>query len=95
MVVITSLSVTSYVQARLYNILRKALSHAVSHLDDRILVMRFENMSSFVLLSLSRRACDSRSFRGRRAELFFNNLADLMAAMLCAPVSSDTRKFIA
>ena len=70
MVVITSLSVTSYVQARLYNILRKALSHAVSHLDDRILVMRFENMSSFVLLSLSRRACDSRSFRGRRAELF-------------------------
>lgn len=74
--------------------LRSIFRNATSHLDDQLFAMRFENMSSFVLLSMSRRALENGSFRGRRAELFFNNLVDLMAVMLAAPVSSNTREFV-
>ncbi len=34
------------------------------------------------------------SFRGRRAELFFNNLVDQVAAMLVTPASPDTRELL-
>ncbi len=68
---------------------------AMDHLGDRLLKdMRLENMSSFVLLSISRRARAGGSFRGRRAELFVSNLADLMAAMLSAPASQDTLELV-
>lgn len=73
--------------------LREILHKATSHLDARLFNMRLEAMGSLVLLSLSRRARDGGSFRGRRADLFINNLADLMAAMLSAPVSSKTQEF--
>ena len=42
----------------------------------------------------SRRARRGGSFRGRRAELFFNNLVDQLAAMLTAPISVDTRSLL-
>jgi AcrR family transcriptional regulator len=74
--------------------LRGIFRSATSHLDDRLFAMRFENMSSFVLLSMSRRALENGSFSGKRAELFFNNLVDLMAVMLSAPISSNTREFV-
>jgi len=74
--------------------LRGMFRHATKHLDDQLFAMRFENMSSFVLLSMSRRALANGSFRGKRAELFFNNLVDLMTVMLSAPVSSTTSSFI-
>ncbi len=67
------------------------LHASASHLDEELFVMRFEALASLVLLSLSRRAREGGSFRGKGAALFMNNLADLMAAMLAAPVSSDTQ----
>ena len=71
--------------------LNKILHNATKHLDNEIFELRFEAVSSFLLLSLSRRARDGGSFRGRHAEIFFNNLADLMAAMLSAPTSNTTQ----
>jgi AcrR family transcriptional regulator len=75
--------------------LRDILWRGMSHLGDKLLKeMRLENMSSLVLLSISRRARAGGSFRGRRADLFFHNLADTMAAMLLAPASADTLEFV-
>jgi AcrR family transcriptional regulator len=75
--------------------LRDILWRGMNHLGDKLLKeMRLENMSSFVLLSISRRARAGGSFRGRRAELFVSNLTDLMAAMLLAPASPDTLEII-
>jgi len=76
--------------AQLYKILRRS----VSQLDDELFNLRFEAMSSLVLLSLSRRASDGGSFRGKRAELFLSNLIDLMAAILSAPVSNATDELL-
>jgi AcrR family transcriptional regulator len=73
--------------------LTKLLRKLNRHLDDELFTLRLEAMSSFVLMSLSRRARDKGSFRGRRAELFISNLIDQMAAMLTAPVSSATAEF--
>lgn len=78
-------------QSQLLGVMRNAMNH----LGDKVLKdMRLENMSSFVLLSISRRARAGGSFRGRRAELFVSNLADLMAAMLSAPASRNTLEII-
>jgi AcrR family transcriptional regulator len=76
---------------QLYKILRVSLGQ----LDNDLFHFRLEAMSSLVLLSLSRRASDGGSFRGKRAELFISNLTDLMVAILSAPVSAATNELIA
>ncbi|MBD3647363.1 MAG: hypothetical protein HUJ31_07935, partial [Pseudomonadales bacterium] len=43
------------------------------------------------MLAMSRRAREGGTFRGKRADLFINDLADTMAGMLTGPVSRDTR----
>jgi AcrR family transcriptional regulator len=71
--------------------MRAMLRQKLRHIEPGLLMLRFENAHAFTLLAISRRARHGGSFRGRRAELFFNNLVDQLAAMLAAPVSEATR----
>ena len=70
--------------------LRAMLRDRLSGIDADVLKLRTENAHALALLAISRRArCGS--FRGRQAELFFENLADQLTAMLAVPVSAATR----
>ena len=62
-------------------------------LSQELLRLRAENAFGLVLLAMSRRARSGASFRGRRSELFFNNLVDQVAAMLTAPIAQETQAF--
>jgi AcrR family transcriptional regulator len=64
---------------------------ALDHLPSEILALRMEHAYGAGLLAMSRRANSKESFRGRRAELFFNNLVDQVTAMLQAPISAETK----
>ena len=64
---------------------------ALDHLPPEILALRMEHAYGAGLLAMSRRANSKESFRGRRAELFFNNLVDQVTAMLQAPISKETK----
>jgi hypothetical protein len=77
-------------QDQLFNLLRGHLDR----LDDRLFAIRYEQMSSWVVLSMSARARDKKSFQGVRAEFFFNNLVDVTEALLLAPVSVKTQQYI-
>lgn len=74
--------------------MRNLLLRRLSHLQAELLSLRLENAHGLVLLAISRRARGGGSFRGRRAELFFNNLVDQAAAMLAAPTSPATRALL-
>lgn len=74
--------------------LRDMLLGVLPRLPLEVLVLRAENAYSFAVLAISRRARRRGSFRGRRAELFFHNLVDQIAAMLGAPVSDETQALI-
>jgi AcrR family transcriptional regulator len=74
--------------------MRRLLRHELGHLHPELLDLRTENANSLALLAISRRARRGGSFRGRRAELFFNNLVDQVAAMLAAPVSPATEALL-
>jgi len=71
--------------------MRRMLLDKLAHLGPELKALRLENAHSLALLAISRRARRGGSFRGRRAELFFDNLVDQLAAMLAAPVSPATR----
>jgi AcrR family transcriptional regulator len=71
--------------------MRALLKEQLEPIQPELLMLRFENAHALALLAVSRRARSRGSFRGRRAELFFNNLVDQLAAMLAAPVSSATQ----
>jgi AcrR family transcriptional regulator len=71
--------------------MRAILKGRLGHIEPELLMLRIENAYAFTLLTISRRARRGGSFRGRRAELFFHNLVDQLAAMLTAPVSRATR----
>ena len=62
----------------------------LAHLAPELLQLRIEIAQGSTLLAISRRARNRDSFRGARAELFYNNLVDQLAAMLEAPVSEQT-----
>lgn len=67
---------------------------ALDQIDDHpleVLSLRVENSHGMALLAMSRRAKQKDSFKGRRAELFFNNLVDQLLAMLTTPISDETR----
>lgn len=70
--------------------LQRLLQVPLEQLDPALVKLRVENTQSLVLLVLSRRARLGGSFRGRQAELFFNNLVDQVAAMLSASVDEAT-----
>jgi AcrR family transcriptional regulator len=74
--------------------MHQLLRHKLRHLDPELLSLRIENANSLGLLAISRRARRGGSFRGRRAELFFNNLVDQVAAMLAAPISPATESLL-
>ena len=59
-----------------------------------LLPRRIENVSRFATLMMSARARDGGTFRGRNAQLFLNDLADTMVAMLQAPVSAATAAYL-
>lgn len=63
-------------------------------LTEPLFAMRVENMTRFTMLAMSRRARSGGTFRGKKAQLFLNDLADTMAGMLMAPVSDATRAVI-
>lgn len=67
------------------------LAAVLEPLSGELLRLRAENALGLVLLAISRRSRNGGSFRGRRAELFFNNLVDQIAAMLTAPVAQETQ----
>lgn len=71
--------------------MRAMLRQKLRHIDPVLLTLRFDSAHAFALLAISRRARHGGSFRGHKAELFFNNLVDQLAAMLAAPVSDATR----
>jgi AcrR family transcriptional regulator len=73
------------------NEMRSFIRGALADLPAEVLNLRTKSANTLVFLSISRRARMGESFRGRRAELFFNNLVDEIAAMLAAPVSPATR----
>jgi len=77
------------------NEMRALVRSALADLPAEIVNLRLESANSLALFSISRRARTRGSFRGRRAELFFNNLVDQIAAMLSAPVSNATRAALA
>jgi AcrR family transcriptional regulator len=64
------------------------------HVPSELLLLRAENANYLVLLTISRRARLGGSFRGRTAELVFNNLVDQMAAMLATPISPETHSLL-
>jgi AcrR family transcriptional regulator len=74
--------------------LRVLIRQHLAALPPELLALRAENTNHFVLQAVSRRARVGGSFRGRRAELFFNNLVDQVAAMLVTPASPDTRELL-
>lgn len=76
------------------NVMRALLRQHLEHLPPEVLRLRVENTYSLSLMAISRRARRGDSFRGRRAELFFNNLVDQVAAMLAAPVSVATGSYL-
>ena len=71
--------------------LGEMLMQRLEHLEPALLMLRLENAHTLILLAISRRARRGGSFRGRKAELFFNNMVDQMTAMLAAPVSEATQ----
>jgi len=71
--------------------MRRLLLGRLENLEPELLTLRLENAHSLALLAISRRARRGGSFRGRHAELFFDNLVDQLSAMLAAPVSRATR----
>ena len=66
------------------------IAAALDQLDPELRALRMEHAYDFGLLALSRRARSGKPFRGAAAELFFNNLVDQVAGLLCAPVSAET-----
>jgi AcrR family transcriptional regulator len=74
--------------------MRAIIRRHLEHIEPELLLLRVENGYSLALLAISRRARRGGSFRGQRAELFFNNLVDQLAAMLAAPVSGATQTLL-
>ena len=73
-----------------FNRIARILLGYLSELPQEVLLLRVENAQGMGLLAISRRARHRGSFRGPRAELFFNNLVDQVAAALASPVSPET-----
>lgn len=90
----SSRSVTKTLARQEYEVQREIgalLRENLKHLNNTLFEMRFENVNRFVALSMSKRARDGDPFKGKRADLFFHDLADTLTAMLSAPVSKETR----
>ena len=69
-------------------------SQYLGHLPQNVLTLRMEHTHGTAMLAMSRRARAKGSFRGRNADLFFNDLVDQITAMLEVPVSISTRQYI-
>lgn len=76
-------------QLQVYDLIMKRFA-TLSAMDQNLLQLRMENANALGLQALSRRARAGDSFSGKRAELFFNNLVDQIAAMMLAPPSPAT-----
>lgn len=68
------------------------LREALAHLDDDLFQHRFNSAARFAGLSMSGHARQKGAFfRGKAADAFINMLADMMAGLLAAEVSAETR----
>lgn len=76
-------------QVEVYELIMKTFG-SLADMDPTLLELRMENANALGLQALSRRARAGDSFRGKRAELFFNNLVDQIAAMMLARPSAAT-----
>ena len=76
-------------QLELYDLILSKYS-VLAKMDKTLLRLRMENANALGLQALARRARAGDSFRGKRAELFFNNLVDQLSAMMLAPSSPAT-----
>ncbi|MCB1693376.1 MAG: TetR/AcrR family transcriptional regulator [Pseudomonadales bacterium] len=70
---------------------RRLLRETLSFLDDEIFQYRFNTVARFAGLSMSGHARQKGAFRGPDSDVFFNMLVDMMAGILEADVSPDTR----
>ena len=70
---------------------RRLLMQALDHIDESSLLERFDSAARLVGLSLSRHADTPGAFRGKHAEIRFNSLVDMMAGLISAEVSDETR----
>lgn len=70
------------------------LRHQLSDLVEPVFDMRMDSMGRYTMLAMSRRARSGGSFRGKQARLFLNDLADTMAGMLTAPLSTETKAIL-
>ncbi len=89
----SSRSVVSTLEKREVEVMREMkdmLQSRVTHLDEELFETRFENTARFAILSMSRRAREKGSFRGKGADFFISNLVDTMAAMMAAKPSRET-----
>lgn len=84
-----SIEPTTRSQLEMYDLIMKRFA-TLADMDETVLHLRVENANALGLQALSRRARAGDSFRGKRAELFFNNLVDQLAAMMLAPPSLAT-----
>ncbi len=66
------------------------LLNALEPIHPTLWRLRLENTQGAALLAIARRARAGQSFKGRQAELFFNNLVDQLTAMLVVPASQAT-----
>jgi AcrR family transcriptional regulator len=71
------------------------LRAALSHLDDDLFQHRFDSAARFAGLSMSGHARQRGAFRGKASDIFFNMLVDMMAGLLAAVVSAETRAALA
>ena len=69
-------------------------SQYLEHLPPEVLTLRMQQTHGAAMLALSRRSRAKGSFRGRKADLFFNDLVDEITAMLEAPISESTRQYL-
>lgn len=73
---------------------KRLLRQSLAHLDDDIFQQRFDSAARFAGLSMSNHARQKNAFKGCQADIFFNMLIDMMAGLLAAEVSKETRAIL-
>lgn len=74
--------------------IRARLRRALPELPDALFEMRLEQAARFATLSMSQHARERKAFRGRHAELFFENLVDSIAGLLASAPSAATLRLL-
>jgi AcrR family transcriptional regulator len=85
---------TKYEKHGTGEIRRRLRARLGAQLPENLFDLRFENVGRLVIASLAQKARERAPFSGADADLFVNNLIDVLAAMLSAPPSAATNRMI-